>query len=276
MPDHVIDVDEDAFQTEVVERSHDQPVVVDFWAEWCEPCRSLGPVLEDAVAARDGAVRLARVDVDAHGPLAARHNIRGIPAVKGFRDGQIVAQFTGAQPRDRIDEFLDALVPTDADRMTAEGDELAGSDADAAARSYRRALELDPGHRGAAVGLARLLVEEDPGRARELVGPHLPDSGAEAVAARADLVLAGVGDLDELRSRVEDEPDDGGTRLLLGRTLAAEGQHREAVEHLLAAVELGGDPREEAREHLVSLFTALGDHHPLVREQRPRLARALY
>lgn len=276
MSDHVLDVDRAGFQEEVVERSYEQPVVVDFWASWCGPCLTLGPVLEEAVEAREGAVRLAKVDVDANGALAGEFRVRGIPAVMGFRDGEVVARFTGAKGREAIDQFLDQLAPSEADRAAARGDELAETDPEGAEEAYRRALELEPDHRDAGLGLARLRLEEDPEEARELVHPHRPDPDAEAVAARADLALAGVDDLERLREVVGGRPGDGRARVLLGRALAAEGRHREAVDHLLTAVELGGEARETAREQLVSLFTALGDDHALVRESRPRLARALY
>lgn len=273
---HVFDVDEAGFELDVVARSHEVPVVVDFWAAWCQPCRVLGPVLEEAVGARDGEVLLGKVDVDRNPRLAQRYRVQGIPAVKAFRDGAVVAEFVGAVGRRQIDAMLDQIVPSEADRIAARARDLADTDPDKAAGEFRRALELDPHHRAAAVGLAGLLLEEDPQEARELVRPYLPDPEAEAVATRAELALAGGADVDTLRQRVADDPDDGGARLLLGRALAAEQRYDEAVEHLLAAVRAGGDPREEARAQLVGLFTVLGDDHPLTRDARRRLASALY
>lgn len=272
---NIIDVDQDRFDSEVVARSHEQPVVVDFWADWCAPCRTLGPLLEQAVEERDGAVRLAKVDVDANQALAQRYGIRGIPAVKGFRDGEVVAEFVGAVAGGQIQAFLDELVPSAADEAAARAARLEDGDPDGAAAAYREALELDPGHDEAAIGLARLTLEDDPEAALELLRPHRPAPRAETIAARAELRLSGAGDEAELRERVA-AGGDPEARLLLGRLLAADGEHEEAIEHLLEVVRSGGEHAEPAREHLVQLFTALGDEHPLVQRTRPELAKALF
>ncbi len=131
------DVTESDFQARVIERSREVPVVVDFWAEWCGPCRVLGPALEQAVAKRDGDLELAKVDVDHNQSLAASFGIRGIPAVKAFRDGQVVDEFTGAIPPAQIEQFLARIVPSPADKLAAADDE----------ESLRKALELEPTQR---------------------------------------------------------------------------------------------------------------------------------
>jgi len=140
-----VDVSEATFEHEVVERSRTTPVVVDFWAEWCGPCRTLTPMLEAAEAARSGKVVLVKIDVDANQALAARFGVQGIPAVKAFRDGTVVNEFVGAVPKAKVEELFDSLVPSRADELLAAGDEL----------SLREAAELEPRRADIAVALAR-------------------------------------------------------------------------------------------------------------------------
>src|SRR5438105_3291700 len=144
-----MDVSEANFQSAVIDRSHTLPVLVDFWADWCGPCRQLGPLLERAAAARAGKLELVKLDVDANPTLARTYQIQGIPAVKAFRDGKVVAEFVGAQPAPAVERFLDSLVPSEADALISEGDE----------DSLRRALELEPARADAAVPLARMLLD---------------------------------------------------------------------------------------------------------------------
>jgi len=119
----IADVSEVDFEARVIARSRELPVVVDFWAEWCGPCRTLGPALESAVSDRGGAVELAKVDVDSNQQLAARYGIRGIPAVKAFRDGEVVEEFVGARPRAGVEQFLDLLVPSEAEQLVAASED---------------------------------------------------------------------------------------------------------------------------------------------------------
>ena len=132
----VFDVDAHEFEQRVLERSREVPVVVDFWADWCGPCKQLTPVLERAAVARAGKVELAKVDVEKNPQLQAAFRIQGIPSVKAFRDGRVASEFTGALPPAEVERFFDALVPSEADELAQSGDE----------EDLRRALELDPGH----------------------------------------------------------------------------------------------------------------------------------
>ena len=244
----VIDVDEAGFAEQVLARSSSLPVVVDFWAEWCGPCRALTPALEKAAQAREGKVLLAKVDTDANPALSVNYGIQSIPAVKAFRDGTVVDEFVGALPPAEVERFFDALVPSEADELVAAGDEA----------SLRRVLELEPGRSDAAVALAALLhARGDADGALELLDNVTGSFQADGLAARIALERADDIDLaDALRA-------------------ADEGDTEAAVDGLIEALE-AGEHREELRRLVIALLDQLGVEHPVAREGRRRLAAALF
>lgn len=269
----VIDVDGAGFAAEVVERSQHVPVVVDFWAAWCGPCRTLGPMLEEAVGRRAGEVVLAKVDVDREQALAQQFGVQGIPAVHAFRDGAVVDRFTGAVPAVQIEAFLDRIVPSATDRALT----LAASQAPAQARvTLEEALAAEPTDGRLAVALAQLLVEEDPARAEALIAPHPEVPGADRVRAALALAAVATRDPDELREGAA--AGDATATLDLGRLLVARGAVDEALDAVLVALEAstpGDEDRERLRTGLLDLLTLLGDD-PRVGPARARMARALF
>jgi putative thioredoxin len=269
-----MDVTAESFERDVLERSHELPVVVDFWAAWCAPCRQLSPLLERAAERHAGEVELVKVDVDAAPTLARSYRVQGIPSVKAFRDGVVVAEFTGAQPAAVVDRFFAALAPTAADRLVAQAD--ASFDESERERLLRAALEDDAGHRAALLSLARLLAKRGEVDQAQVLLARMP-ADAEARALAAELRLRGAArdeaDLAELRRLVE--AGDPRARLALGRALAGRGEHAAALEALLPAVAVPGT-REQARAAVLEIFSVLGEGHDLVKRTRPRLASALF
>src|SRR4051794_13290262 len=242
-----VDIGEDQFQTAVLDRSREVPVVVDFWAPWCGPCRQLTPALERAAAAREGKVELVKVNTDENQSLAAAFQIQGIPAVKAFKDGREVAQFVGAAPPAQVERFFDDLVPSEAEQLTAAGDEA----------SLRKALELDPTRRDARVTLAQILYAKgDADEALELVGDIEGDFAAEGLAARI---------------RLEREPG-----YAEAFKLHDEGMREEALDALIAAIPSSDGLKDDIRRAVVGILTGYEQGDPTAREYRMKLSSALY
>lgn len=245
-----MDVTDGNFQTAVIDRSNEVPVVVDFWAEWCAPCRQLGPILEKAVADRAGKVELAKIDVDANPMVARTFAVQGIPAVKAFRDGQVVSEFVGALPRQSVEAFLDSLGPSEADQLVASGDE----------ESLRRAVELEPSRADAAVPLARLLHGRGDNDAALALLQEVPGSfAADGLKARIRLEQGGaVPELEDAMRSLDAGDNERALDLLIGMLPSSDGQ------------------RDDIRRIVVGILDELGVENPLARESRRRLAAALY
>jgi putative thioredoxin len=244
-----MDVSEQDFDTAVIERSKTVPVLVDFWADWCGPCRQLGPVLERAVDARLGKVELAKLDVDANPNLTRTFGVQGIPAVKAFKDGKIVDEFVGVISQAQIERFLDGLVPSEAEKLLEHGDE----------ESLRQAVELEPTRADVVVPLARMLHErgEDDEALTLLEG--VPGSFAgQGLAARIGLERAGKPDLSDAFAALD---SDDRTR---------------ALDLLIEALPGADGARDDIRRVVVGVLDELGVDDPLARETRRRLAAALY
>ena len=244
----VYDVDEADFEQRVLARSRELPVVVDFWADWCGPCKQLTPVLERAAGARAGKVELAKVDVEKNRGLQAAFRIQGIPAVKAFRDGRVAAEFTGALPPAQVERFFDSLVPSEADELAARGEEA----------DLRRALELEPSHPTARRDLGKILLERgDRDEAIELLRGAPGDFVADGLLARVEL--------------------SGDPELAPAFEAWDAGDRTGALERLQRALADETDPerRDLIRRAMVGFFTELGPDDSLAREHRRRLSAAL-
>jgi putative thioredoxin len=245
----VIDATETDFQTEVIDRSHTTPVVVDFWAPWCGPCKQLTPLLEKLTGDAEGSVVLAKVNTDENQGLAQSYGVQGIPAVKAFVDGKVVDEFVGAQNPVVVQRFFAKLIPSEADGLVASGDE----------DQLRKALELEPGRTDASLALAALLHE------RGEVDEALKLLETVHGSFRADGMAASLRLRDDPELQLDEAFDD----------LAA-GKAGEALEVLLDRVRRFPDKRDDLRAIIVGILDELGVDHPLARDVRRKLAAALY
>ncbi len=274
----VKDIDQQAFGLDVLQRSHEVPVVVDFWAAWCGPCLVLGPTLEKVAAEHQGAIDLVKVDVDHNPTLAAQFGVQGIPTVLAFRGGQPVARFTGALPEAAVRQWMEQILPTEIDGLVDQArDAVLEGDQATAESLFRRVLEEIPDHVEAGAGLAALLIARgETAEALILLG-RLPRTGeVERLESAARIAAAQGSDLHALEARLAENPDDTLARLELGKALAARNEHEPALDHLLAVVRAGGIHRDAARAVMVDILGVLGNGHPLTGLYRRALASALH
>jgi putative thioredoxin len=279
----VIEVNEEDFQTEVIERSRQTPVVVDFWAPWCGPCRVLSPVLEGLAQENGGRFILAKINVDENPSLAAKYGVQGIPLVKAFKDGRAADEFVGAQPQPAVRQFIQRLLPSEADQKVAQGRTLleVGKHKEAE-EAFRAVLAGQADHGGAWLGLARALAPQGQDQAALDALSHVPlgtPDGNEALRLRQEMKLrteAGNADEAGLRARIAEAPTDLEARYKLASLLAVERCYEESLEQYLEIVRRSRSFNNgAARDGMLHLFDVLGDD-PLVRTYRNRLASALF
>jgi putative thioredoxin len=284
MSEFAVDVTDESFQKEVVDASKTLPVVVDFWAPWCGPCKVLKPMLEKLAAEYGGRFRLAKLNSDENPKVSAEYGIRSIPDVMGFRDGKPVSHFLGAVPESQVRAFIDALIPSpsEMERAKAAGLRQAG-DMSAAVAALRKAIELDAAHENARLDLAELLIEQrqvDEAQALlDAVKPHIDHDERLATlrSAAAFARSAGSGASEpDLQARLQKNPDDHEARLALARQQAGAKRYQPALDGLLEIVRRDrGFNDGEARREILAIFNLAADQPALVSEYRRKLAATL-
>jgi putative thioredoxin len=278
-----IDVDQTNFQEVVLEGSKRAPVVIDFWAPWCAPCRALKPVLEKLAAEYEGRFTLAKINSDENQDIAANFGVRGIPAVKAVVDGRLVDEFVGAQPESAVRAFIERILPTPADLECTRAEALvvAGNAAEAVTR-LQQVVTAHPRHARARTLLVEALLALDrTGEAREAFEPLLHTGSTDAplleLKARLEFAGADASDTASLQARIDAAPDDLQARLDLARSLVSQADYEPALAQLLEIVRRDrkfGD--DVGRRTMIEVFNLLGGQGELVSAYRRLLASSLY
>jgi putative thioredoxin len=284
MNTHSIETGTESFARDVLQASAKVPVLVDFWAPWCAPCRALKPVLEKLAAEYQGRFILAKVNSDEHPQLSAQFGVRGIPNVKAFVDGKLADEFTGALPESGVRAFIDRLIPTPGEKLRRTAQALAAQgDFGEAERKLRSALELEPENKTVRMDLVELLLANNGQAEAEALFAPIPERERDERADRIYSVLAlwkksrQLPSIAELETRLSANPDDLQSRLALGECLIAGNRFEPALAALLEVVRKDrGAMRTSARKLMVDVFNLAADRPDLVSEYRKLLAGALY
>lgn len=284
-PDVIKEGTDAGFAADVIEMSKTTPVIVDFWAPWCGPCKQLGPAIERAVLAAKGKVKLVKIDIDKHPKFAGQLRVQSIPAVFGFVGGRPVDAFTGALPESQIKAFVDKLAaqaPADAtDELLALAKESVSlGDMGGAAQAYAQILQGDPTHPKALGGLARIYLDTgDAGRAQEIVdyAPDTKDPDLDSVRTALNLARDAPTETSSFEARLAANDDDHEARFALAKALAGQGRWQGAADHLLTIIERDRTWNEEAaRKQLITVFEAAGPGSDITRAGRRRLSAILF